>query len=365
MKFCRSLLGRGNIPAGKYAGGEGNDYLAAGVYNEDAGTMVLVYKDSSLIQGDMVHIMCMTIFLVGGMLLFSLLYVAVSTSHLTKSIIQLQNVLENTSLETLDQREPLEFGNENDEFQRIGQVYEEMRSRLSKSIARERQLLTLQLQAQFDMLQAQVNPHFIYNALNVISSRGILDDDEVICEMCDELAGLLRYSTDTKEKYASIRTELTYLELYFSLLKYRYEHKLEYTIDLDKAIEEERVPKLVIQQLAENSINHGYANSSKVMKLSVLGYKDEKNWYIRIRDNGEGFSPEVLVQLTQGMKKLKQDLLDNRQNVEMKIGGMGILNTFARLYLLKGENLIFDIHNRMEGGADIIIGSVIQEERNV
>ena len=134
------------------------------------------------------------------MLLFSLLYVAVSTSHLTKSIIQLQNVLENTNLETLDQMEPLEFRNENDEFQRIGQVYEEMRSRLSKSIGRERQLLTLQLQAQFDMLQAQVNPHFIYNALNVISSRGILDDDEVICEMCDELAGLLRYSTDTKEK---------------------------------------------------------------------------------------------------------------------------------------------------------------------
>lgn len=49
----------------------------------------------------------------------------------------------------------------------------------------------------------------------------------------------------------------------------------------------------------------------------------------------------------------------------MKIGGMGILNTFARLYLLKGENLIFDIHNRTEGGAEIIIGSVIQEERNV
>lgn len=127
----------------------------------------------------------------------------------------MQNVLANTNLETLDQMEPLEFRNENDEFQRIGQVYEEMRSRLSKSIGRERQLLTLQLQAQFDMLQAQVNPHFIYNALNVISSRGILDDDEVICEMCDELAGLLRYSTDTKEKYASIKTELTYLELYF------------------------------------------------------------------------------------------------------------------------------------------------------
>ena len=148
-----------------------------------------------------------------------------------------------------------------------------MRSRLSRAISRERQLQLLQLQAQFDMLQAQVNPHFIYNALNVISSRGILDDDEVICDMCDDLAGLLRYSTDTKEKYAAIREEITYLERYFSLLKYRYEHKLEYRIELDASIEEQRVPKLVIQQLAENSVNHGYANSSKVMEISVRGYR--------------------------------------------------------------------------------------------
>ena len=368
MEFCRSLCGRGEAAAGRFPGRDGTEYLAAGVYNEEAETMVLVYKNSSIIQDDMMHIMSMTLFLVGAMLLFSMLYVAISTRHLTKSMLQLQNVLENTSLETLNRSEPLEFGNENDEFQQIGQVYEEMRSRLRRAIARESQLLTLQLQAQFDMLQAQVNPHFIYNALNVISSRGILDDDEVLCDMCDDLAGLLRYSTDTKEKYASIKAELMYLELYFSLLKYRYEHKLEYTIGLEESIAGQRVPKLVIQQLAENSINHGYANSSRVMKLSVAGYQEGRYWYIRIRDNGEGFSGEVLERLTEEIAKLKQDLLDNRQNVEMKSGGMGILNTYARLYLLYGEDLIFRITNREEGGAEILIGcnrSAIQEERNV
>lgn len=362
MEFCRSLLGRGNIPAGEFAGSGGVQYLASGVYNEEVKALMLVYKDSSIMQDDMLHIMYMTIFLVGAMLLFSMLYVAVSTRHLTKSMHQLQRVLENTSLETLTSSVPMDFDKESDEFQRIGRVYEEMRSRLGKAIDRERQLQTLQLQAQFDMLQAQVNPHFIYNALNVISGRGILDDDEVICDMCDDLAGLLRYSTDTKEKYATIKTELTYLKLYFSLLKYRYEHKLEYTIELDGAIGEQRVPKLVIQQLTENSINHGYGNSSKVMRLSVIGWQEEENWCIRIRDNGEGFSEEVLVRLTAEMEKLKRDLLENRRNVEMKIGGMGILNTFARLYLLNGENLIFRFQNREEGGAEIIIGSVIQEE---
>lgn len=365
MDFCRSLLGRGSIPAGKFSDSGGGEYMAAGVYNEDVKALVLVYKDSSILQEDMMHIMYMTVFLVGAMLIFSMLYVAISTRHLTKSMYQLQNVLENTSLETLTNLEPLDFGSESDEFQRIGRVYEDMKSRLSKAIDRERHLQTLQLQAQFDMLQAQVNPHFIYNALNVISSRGIQDDDEIICDMCDDLAGLLRYSTDTKEKYATIKEELTYLKLYFSLLKYRYEHKLEYTIELDRSIEEQRVPKLVIQQLAENSVNHGYCNSSKVMRLSVIGYQEENHWCIRIQDNGEGFSREVLERLTEEMEKMKQALLENRQNVEMKIGGMGILNTFARLYLMNGDNLIFRIGNREEGGAEIIIGTVIQKERSV
>lgn len=74
-----------------------------------------------------------------------------------------------------------------------------MRERLYKAIRREKQLSDLQMQTQFDMLQAQVNPHFIYNVLNVISSRGSMNDDEVICDICDDLAGMLRYSTDTNK----------------------------------------------------------------------------------------------------------------------------------------------------------------------
>ena len=122
------------------------------------------------------------------MLLFSIIYISVSTRKLTDSLIQLQNLLKNTSLETLHRSESTEITEGNDEFQRIARIYEDMRERLLGAIDREKKMQTLQLQAQLDMLQAQVNPHFIYNTLNVISSRGILDDDEVICDICDDLA---------------------------------------------------------------------------------------------------------------------------------------------------------------------------------
>lgn len=129
---------------------------------------------------DQLHIVYTTIVLSGMMLLFSMIYVSVSTRKLTDSLLQLQNLLKNTSLETLHHSENQDLTAGNDEFQRIARIYEDMRERLLGAIEREKELQTLQLRAQLGMLQAQVNPHFIYNTLNVISSRGILDDDEVI-----------------------------------------------------------------------------------------------------------------------------------------------------------------------------------------
>ena len=74
------------------------------------------------------------------------------------------------------------------EFKELSQIYKEMKEQLNQSIIREARLSTLQLQAQLDVLQAQVNPHFLYNVLNIISNRGVQDNDEVICDICDDLS---------------------------------------------------------------------------------------------------------------------------------------------------------------------------------
>lgn len=361
--FARKAQQQKVAKAGQFDGSNGIKYLAVGISDENSGVFVLAYKENSLMSKDQSHIIYTTIVLSGMMLLFSMIYVSVATRKLTDSLLKLQNLLKNTSLETLHHSEKQELTKGNDEFQRIARIYEDMRERLLKAIDREKKLQTLQLRAQLDMLQAQVNPHFIYNTLNVISSRGILDDDEVICDICDDLAGMLRYSTDTGEKTATIRMEMEYLRKYFSLMKYRYEYKLEYSIEMDPEIEEQRIPKLTVQQFVENSMKHGYENTSRIMKIEVKAYRTGDHWYIRIRDNGEGFSEEMLAQLECEMGNLKQELQENNRTVEMKIGGMGILNTYARLYLLSDKEMSFQISNRQEGGAEILFGSVLKEKR--
>lgn len=277
----------------------------------------------------------------------SVLYVYSASRYVTEPVRKLQNFIETTSLDNIQDEMPGHLTN--DEIDSLYQSYRDMMQRLKKLITTERHISLLQLQAQFDLLQAQINPHFIYNVLNVISNRGMLSDDEVICDICDHLAGILRYSTDTKVRYALVRDELAHLDMYFSLMKHRYEHKMIYVTDVPESLKDKSLPKIVLQQIAENSIVHGYENNGHIIRIEITGFEDTENWYIKVSDNGDGMTPEQIESINAKCMDIKHRLTDDRSNVEMKIGGMGIINTYARLYLMYGEGLIFRIESGTEG----------------
>ena len=164
----------------------------------------------------------------------SLSYILFASKQLTRPVFQLYQMIRDTSLETLG--DPVEIPDSSDEFRDLGKAYADMRERLNEAVIRETNISVLQLQAQFDLLQAQVNPHFIYNVLNIISARGIKDGDEMICDICGDLAWMLRYATNTREKFATIAQEISHLDKYFALLKYRYEQKLNCTVRIKKEL---------------------------------------------------------------------------------------------------------------------------------
>ena len=99
-----------------------------------------------------------------------MLFRSFASKQLTRPVFQLYQMIRDTSLETLG--DPVEIPDSSDEFRDLGKAYADMRERLNEAVIRETNISVLQLQAQFDLLQAQVNPHFIYNVLNIISARG-------------------------------------------------------------------------------------------------------------------------------------------------------------------------------------------------
>lgn len=300
----------------------------------------------------------LSLILLFGSLVFSVSYVWLASKRLTRPIRQLQRVMETTHLDRLDNIEaeiPRKISN--DEIEALYVSYRDVLDRLRESMIQEKRMSLLQLQAQFDLLQAQVNPHFIYNVLNVISGRGMMSGDEGICEICGELAQMLRYATNTKEKYATVSDEVKYLELYLSLLKYRYEYKLSYKISIADEIRDKILPKIVLQQIVENAIVHGYGGIPDVIEIELSGLQEEQKWYIRVHDSGSGILPETLGKIQDSITSIRSKLTKDRRNVELEIGGMGLVNTYSRLYLLYNEDLIFDIHSKAHEGTDVIIGA--------
>lgn len=278
-------------------------------------------------------------------------YVIVSSRYIVRPIRQLKSIMEKTNHCEDIEEFPTKISN--DEIEALFQSYVAVVRRLQNSIEKEKRISYLQLQSQFDLLQAQIDPHFLFNVLNIIASRGAVADDETICEICGKLAAMLRYSTNTNVKYATLKEEENYLQQYFSILKYRYEDTLQYMIEIDSNIYDEKIPKVVLQQIVENAVKHACKEN---VQISVYGGRiGAEGWYILVRDNGNGIEKEILMKIEEEIKGVKRKLSENRENVEMEIGGMGLINTFARMYLVYDSRLSFKIKRNDMGGTDVII----------
>jgi two-component system sensor histidine kinase YesM len=330
--------------------------IAASYYSAYTDTYTMVIQGRETMAGAIKDITLVTIIMALFIGLVSILVIRLLSLRVTAPIGQLITRIEQTNLDNLDPSpDPgLAIEYTDDEFVQLWNSYHNLLKRLNHARRQEEQMSLLHLQAEFDALQAQVNPHFIYNVLNVISHRGVINHDEEICGICEKLASMLRYAAGTSQRLVSIREELDYLEGYLYLLKTRYRDKLEYTISAADGVLEQRIPKIVLQQFIENSITHGFKNSSQAMVLSVRGWIAGDYWYMEVRDNGGGFSETAKAALEKRMAEIKSRV--GEANLNLDIGGMGLLNIYTRFLILFGDAVIFRLTNAAEG-AVVTIGT--------
>jgi two-component system sensor histidine kinase YesM len=266
--------------------------------------------------------------------------------------------MKQTTLENIGNE--IEVEHSSDEIQTMNIAYNNLMRRLNEAALREKSLAHLQIQTQFDALQAQINPHFIFNVLNMISQRGLLSGDETVCEICDKLAGMLRYSTGTSQRVVTIQTELDHVRQYFYLLKARYREKLKCSINIDPAILNEPIPKIVLQQIAENAINHGFKDHSGEMCIAINGGLENGYWILRVIDNGSGFDERDIRVIKSKLKDINMKLAQGDDRIGFDFGGMGLINTYARMRLIFGDDIVFQFYNKTgeNVGAVVEIGAL-------
>lgn len=340
---------------------EKTNKIIVGSYSESTGIRVLLVQDLDTITGSVTGMNWMTLFVALLILLVSFAYIFVLARKLTKPLRNLKSQIENTNLDTLNKG--IEVDTSNDEIEAASKAYARLLLKLDEAIIHQKSMAVLNLQAQLNFLQAQINPHFLNNVLNVISYRGIQNNDEIVCNMCDSLASLLQYSTDTKTHSATLEEELSNFSHYEFLLKVRYEEKLLFETSMEKSVKTQRVPRFLIQPIVENSIKHGFVDQRGTMKIIVKVHEKNGWWFVSIKDNGQGFPPQQIKALNEEMAEVADKLFRLHENIEFTAKGIGIINTYARMLLFYGseESIHFSVRNRNGEGAEIRFGAKMSQ----
>lgn len=199
--------------------------------------------------------------------------------------------------------------------------------------------------AKLSALEAQLNPHFLYNTLQAVSTEALINDQPQIHRMITALASNLRY-TIKGSNLVPLKQEMSYVKDYIFLQKIRMDDALTFTSDIDPATEGCLIPKISIQTLVENSIIHGKSGNKDTICIEVSAKYNDNNVIIIVRDNGCGIAPQQL-------DKLYTDF--NLQKSTGKYGGIGLANLYSRIRLLYDTPASLDIHTQETQYTEIVL----------
>ncbi|MEI7025851.1 cache domain-containing sensor histidine kinase [Paenibacillus sp. y28] len=214
-----------------------------------------------------------------------------------------------------------------DEIANLSRKFNQMMLRINELIKERYEIELNEKNARLEALEAQINPHFLYNALQALSTKAIQHGLYDMYDMVEALASTLRYCIKEGDQ-VKINDEVAHVTNYFMLQKARFGARLHVEYDLAPDIMTAPVPKMLLQVLAENAIKHGLEQMSQPIRIHIEGWRQEELIVLRVRDNGPGMSPERLAWMTDVLERAD---LPQRENI-------GLTNVSARLKLMYGSH---------------------------
>lgn len=227
----------------------------------------------------------------------------------------------------------------NDEFAKIAHHFNDMMTRIKESIQQEKEALVRRKNAEIKSLEAQINPHFLYNTLDAINWVAVEHEDFHVSKMLINLAAILRYSIQKCNEIVTLQEELEYLKRYIHLQQERFCYSFQCTIHMEDSLKLCKIHKLLIQPLIENTIVHGFPGGRGQDEIDILIQKQWDNCIqIQVQDNGRGMS-QTLVEILNSYD-YKEDKIET---------SIGVRNVITRLRLYYGNNSFFHVDSSEMG----------------
>ncbi len=243
----------------------------------------------------------------------------------------------------------------NDEIGILGYRFKQMIEKINLLINREYKLELENKTNQLKVLQSQINPHFLYNALQSIGTVALKNNVPQIYTLVTHLSKIMRYGMNMKEDMVPLIKEINYTKAFLLLQKERFGENLEYSIVADEEVQIVSVPKMILQQIIENYFKHGFDIRDGVGKILMECKREETFLVINIRDNGVGVTDERLKEINQH--------IENENNTREGIAtNIGLKNVYVRLKLYYDNLATLQLKNQEEGGFLVTIKLPIDME---
>ncbi|WP_274655016.1 sensor histidine kinase [Paenibacillus humicola] len=319
-------------------------------------TMIILVSESYMLQA-LPYFQKATYFMTFGLIFIFALYLFFIRHMLFKPLQQLIAGMKKISLGMLDVRLQT---NETHEFVFLANTFNNMVEQIKDlRIGMYEEQLRVQ-KIELKQLQAQINPHFYMNSLNIIYNFAALKDTDSVKKMALHLADYFRFIMRVNRDLITLDEELKHIGNYIQIQKFRFPNKLDCTYDMPDDLKHVTLPALTVQPFVENAIIHGFKDHRKLFAITVRGelVEDEGETFIvlAVEDNGTGFPDGLLEQLKEGEAQLHTDA-----------GGVGILNVMQRLKLRYEGRASVSFYNRSgEGtgaGVKITLPVVKEAER--
>lgn len=234
-----------------------------------------------------------------------------------------------------------------DEIAYLSRHFNKMVEKTNELINERYKMKIVEKNAVLKALEAEINPHFLYNALQAISTKALKNNNDDIVEMVDNLALTLRYCISGKD-VVQAREELRHIERYLALQKARFGNRMQVVYAWDESLMELRIPKLSLQTLVENCIKHALEKVSSTVTITIEAHITGTHSVISVLDDGPGISGERLEQVLNSLQIQWEDrAADSDEEDGMESIGLKNLNT--RLKLLYGEESGLVIHSTEQG----------------
>ncbi|WP_231507873.1 sensor histidine kinase [Bacillus sp. UNC41MFS5] len=247
----------------------------------------------------------------------------------------------------------------NDEIGMLGRHFKLMISKINDLIEREYKLDIENKESQLRVLRSQINPHFLYNALQSIGTLALKSKAVPVYSLLTSLSKIMRYSMNVKEDIVPFISEEMHVKSYLLLQKQRFDEQFEFEVNVSKEVQEISIPKMILQPIVENCFKHGFDQRLEKATIQIEGKLiDNGMVYICVKDNGVGVNEEQL-------NRIRQELCNEGSKEEKQRETIGLKNIYDRLQIYYANQAQMWIDSNEENGFMVTIQFPMEIQKEV